>query len=192
MQLVAQDLLDALDHARARLAHARDAQRDVRLLAVWQAREHARGHGRVEAGQDQRDRLVGLVAQQRCRALWRHPAQKLERRRLGARLKAPEQLVRAVGAERTLDHAAREVNAACHAHLAAARQLRQFVEDRFRGVRLDRAQAGHFHRQRLDLRLAQPLQHVGRALRSQSGHQHGSLADPRQVDRDRRSGAGRR
>ena len=41
-QLVADHLLDLLDHLRAGLAHAGDAQRDVGLLALGQAGQHLR------------------------------------------------------------------------------------------------------------------------------------------------------
>ena len=73
-EFVADHLLDLLDHARARLAHAGDAQGDRRLVVLGQVGEHVGRQARRKAREHERHRLGGLAAQQRRDALGRHPA----------------------------------------------------------------------------------------------------------------------
>ena len=192
-QLLADHLLDLLDDLRAGLAHAGDPQRDVRLLALGQAGEHLRGERRVQAGEDQRDRLGRLAAQERGGALGRDALQELERRRLGAGREPAEQLGGALGAERALDHLAREVHATGQRRVSGSASAASSPKIESVVSAPDRVEARHLHRQALDLVLAQPLQHVGRALGAERRHQHGRLARAGEVlDRSRagdRSGA---
>ena len=54
-----------LHDVRAGLAHPRDPQRDLGLIGSRAGREHLRGERCVQVGDDERDRLRRLVAQER-------------------------------------------------------------------------------------------------------------------------------
>ena len=66
----------------------------------------------MQVGDDERDRLRGLGAQEGDDLLGRGAAQELERTPLDHGREPPEQLLGALGAERALEHFARELDAA--------------------------------------------------------------------------------
>ena len=71
-----------------------------RATSAWilgvDARQHLGGQGRVQVGDDQRDRLRRLVAQEDDDLLGRRAAQELERAALDRRGEAADDLLRAV------------------------------------------------------------------------------------------------
>ena len=104
-ELRAHDGLDLGDDLGPGLGHHRDPQGDVGLVLGLEHREHLRGERRVQVGDHERDRLRRLVAQEDEDLLRRRAAQELERAALDRRGQAADDLVRAVGAERALEHA---------------------------------------------------------------------------------------
>ena len=178
-QLLAHELLDLADHRRAGLAHAGDPQRDVglhslgQLASTWAASTVCRLAitNAIVCGDSVRRNADDLLR--------RRAAQELEGPHLDDRGQPAEQLLGALGAERALEHLAREVDAAGDVRRAACvSHSGELAEDRLGRLLSDRAQLGHLQREALDLLLAHVLHHARGALGAERGHQNRRLAPP--------------
>jgi hypothetical protein len=171
-QALAQHALDGLDDLRRGLAHRADAHRDLRLLVGLEQREHLRGEVGVQVGDHERHGLRRLVADEGVDLLGRRAAQELEGPALDRHRQAPDDLARALRADRALEHLARELDAALGEVGLGEAGLDHLLPDLRRDVGGNLLELGHVQRQRLDLVLLEVPEDVGRALGAEAHEQH--------------------
>ena len=157
-------LRDLLDHVRARLAHPRDAQRDVGLLAPAGCASPAR-RASVVAGSRSRARSSAATRCAGTSTIWSGGVRRRNSNGVASitAREPAEDLAGALGADRAREHVARVADAAL-GEVAARVRCSTTSWSTARRARVDRAELGHLDRQLLDHLLAQVLEDLRGAL----------------------------
>ena len=142
----------------------------------------------MEVGDDQRDRLRRLVAQEDADLLRRRAAQELERPALDRRREAADDLRRALGAQRALEQRARVVDAALGDVVVGHHGLDRLVDHLAGHLGGDLARLGDLERERLDLGRREVAEDLARALLAERDEQDGGLLRPAQAAQVARCG----